>query len=97
MKPFQQDWSDWSHSLAFEAEIKKERLAVYFILNGYWEPLHFELPALRNGAAWQRWIDTALESPSDIVDWQTAPPVAGDVYPAEPRSVVVLIAQLPRN
>ena len=40
--------------------------------------------------AWRRWIDTALDSPHDIVPWQTAPTVPGDSYRVEARSVVML-------
>ena len=45
------------------------------ILNAYWEPLDFELPPAGSGEgnAWRRWIDTTLESPFDIVEWQQAP------------------------
>jgi|SRR5215469_6438903 len=38
------------------------------------------------------WIDTALETPHDIVEWEMAPPVAGQSYRAEPRSGVVFFA-----
>ena len=41
----QPDWSDHSHSLAFEAELRREGLRVYLILNAYSEPLEFELPS----------------------------------------------------
>ena len=48
---------------------------MYLILNAYWEPLEFELPAVGDGGGepWRRWIDTSLESPQDIVPWQEAP------------------------
>jgi len=94
VKPLQPDWSNGSHSLAFGAEIKKDNLGIHFILNGYWEPLQFELPPLQHGAVWHRWIDTALETPNDITDWQAAPAVSGSAYPVEARSVVVLITPL---
>jgi isoamylase len=94
IKPLQPDWSDSSRSLAFGAEIKKEKLGIHFIFNGYWEPLQFELPSLNTGSSWRRWIDTALLSPNDIVDWQAAPPVSGNIYPVEARSVVALITDL---
>jgi glycogen operon protein len=84
----QPDWSPQSHSLSFTVELKQERLLVQFILNAYWEPLEFELPE----ASWRRWIDTALDSPNDIVPWQAAPAIAGSTYRAEARSVVVLFA-----
>jgi len=90
----QPDWGDHSHSLAFSGEIRREKLRIYLILNAYWEPLEFELPALDIHAAerWRRWIDTYLDSPHDIVPWQQGSPVSADKYRAGPRSVVVLIA-----
>ena len=36
----------------------------------------------------------ALDSPLDIVPWRTAPSISGSTYRAEPRSVVVLFADL---
>jgi glycogen operon protein len=90
----QPDWSDASHSLALEADLRREGVRVYIILNAYWEPLTFELPKLENGAAWQRWIDTALESPDDIVPWKLAPTLQGTTYAAEARSVVLLFTSL---
>ena len=93
---FQPDWSDYSHSVAFGAELPKEGLSLHLILNSYWEPLDFELPPVSDGVAWRRWIDTALDPPQEIVDWQTAPPVPGRTYQAGPRSVVVLFADLGR-
>src|SRR5262249_13809734 len=88
----QPDWGEHSHSIAFTAELKKEKLFVHLILNGYWEPLEFELPAAPDGKLWRRWIDTMLPSPQDIVEWRAAPLVSGTTYRAGPRSVVMLIA-----
>jgi glycogen operon protein len=72
-----------------------EKLLFHVILNAYWEPLDFELPQAGDGNqdSWHRWIDTSLDSPQDIVEWQSAPPVPGRSYRAGPRSVVVLFAQ----
>jgi glycogen operon protein len=84
------DWGEHSHSIAFTAEVKNERMLVHMILNAYWEPLTFEVPPA--AGPWQRWIDTSLASPDDIVDWATAPLVSGDTYLVGPRSVVVLFA-----
>jgi isoamylase len=99
------DWSAGSHSLALSAEIPGDDLLLYAILNAYWEPLEFELPSLGNGHIdlWRRWIDTSLDAPQDIAEWQSAPwhtlcgqctAVPRRVYQAGPRSVVVLFAQL---
>ncbi len=98
VKLHQPDWGDHSHSLAFAAELRQEGLSVYLILNAYWEPLEFELPPVDGGASsWRRWIDTSLESPQDIVPWQTAPSLPGHTYRAAARSVVVLFRDIGRG
>ena len=89
----QPDWSPHSHSLAISAELKNEGLRVFMILNAYWEALDFELPKLANTTdSWRRWIDTALDSPDDICEWNKAVPIGPDTYHASARTVVVLIA-----
>jgi len=90
----QPDWSNHSHSLAFSAEMQEYPLSAFLIFNAYWEPLEFELPRIEGvqEASWRRWIDTTLEPPQDIVEWQSAPKLAGGSYRAGPRSVVVLWA-----
>jgi glycogen operon protein len=90
------DWGHSSHSLALTLELKEERRLAHFLINAYWERLEFELPPVGSGRPdpWRRWIDTALDSPHDIVPWQTAPSVPGARYPTEARSVVVLFADL---
>jgi glycogen operon protein len=93
VKPNQPDWSDNSHSLAFSAEIRKENLIFYLILNAYWESLDFELPRESSRQPWRRWIDTSLDAPQDIVEWQNASPVSVDAYCVGPRSVVVLLGR----
>jgi glycogen operon protein len=92
VKLHQPDWGDHSHSVALTAELRREALLFHLILNAYWEPLDFELPLLSDGNPWRRWIDTALESPDDIVPWQSAASVSGNTYRAEARSVVMLYA-----
>ena len=90
------DWSGSSHSLALTVELRAARRLGHLMFNAYWEPLEFELPpvAAHRADPWRRWIDTALESPSDIVPWETAPSTPGDTYRVEARSVVVLLADL---
>jgi glycogen operon protein len=92
----QPDWSPWSHSVALTAEIRKEKLRFHLVLNAYWEALDFELPPWdgRKENSWRRWIDTALDSPHDIVPWQEEVPVMGQTYRVEARSVVVLFSDL---
>ena len=89
------DWGRDSHSIALEAELEREGLRVYLILNAYWEPLEFELPPLEGGGrAWHRWIDTSLDAPHDIAHWHKAPALAGHSYGAGAHSVVVLFTAI---
>ena len=92
----QPDWGDSSHSLAISAEAPNKELLFHVILNAYWEALEFELPRAGDGdgKSWLRWIDTTLDSPLDIVEWEASPAVPGRVYRAGPRSVVVLFARV---
>jgi len=96
VKLHEPDWGLDSHSIAFTIELRLEGVFVHFILNAYWEPLVFELQPMNNGGGdtWRRWIDTALDSPHDIVPWETTPSIPGNAYRAEARSVVVLLARI---
>jgi isoamylase len=90
------DWGDYSHSVAFSVELRKEETLCHLIFNAYWEPLEFELPPVGGAETdpWRRWIDTSLESPHDIVEWHAAPSVPSHAYRAGSRSVVVLWARV---
>jgi len=89
----QPDLSPVSHSLALSVEPRNEGLLFHVIMNAYWEALDFELPALaEDRGGWKLWVDTALEHPDDIREWNAAVPVPGGRYRAGARSVVVLIA-----
>lgn len=94
VKLHEPDWGDSSHSIAFGAELRDEKLVFHLILNGYWEPLEFELPMPAEGELWRRWIDTSLASPEDIVPWESSPPISGASYRAGPRSVVMLYSKM---
>src|SRR2546426_1403793 len=90
------DWGHDSHSVAFTIRYTEEGVFFHFIFNAYWEPLEFALPSAAEGCVrpWHRWIDTFLDSPDDIIDWDWAPLAAGGSYRAQPRAVVVLITGL---
>jgi len=90
----QPDWGGISHSIALTVEIRREKMLVHLIFNAYWQLLDFELPRLDSACEnpWRRWIDTALDSPRDIVEWEKAEPLSEYTYRAESRSVVMLYA-----
>ncbi len=87
----QPDWSDTSHCLVFGGEMPRTGIHFHLILNACWQPLEVELPRL-DRQPWRRWIDTALDSPQDIVPWQEAPEHLGESYQVVERSVVMLFA-----
>jgi isoamylase len=97
VNPHAPDWSFSSHSLALSAMGPDGRTNFYFAVNAYWEPLEFELPRRDppEREPWRRLIDTFLEPPADIVEWQQAQPVSGSTYRAEPRSLILLYAEAP--
>jgi isoamylase len=89
------DKGESSHSIAFTTEIRNEEMLFHVILNAYWQPLDFELPRVNQAGEipWRRWIDTALDSPHDILEWNAAESIHGYAYRAEARSVVLLFAE----
>jgi isoamylase len=93
----QPDWGDSSHRFALTVKIQEEELHFHLIFNAQWDSAVFELPDKQAGIEinWQRWIDTSLDPPNDITNWEAAPPVSGYNYLVEARSVVVLIASVP--
>jgi isoamylase len=87
----QPDWSANSRALAFELQHPRDEEHIYVILNAYWEALEFKLPALPAEQAWQRLVDTSLESPQDFVDPPQALPAGLNPYYCAARSSVVLV------
>ena len=96
VKLHQPDWGDHSHTLALT--IQGEQELFHLIFNAYWEALEFELPPTPPDckSGWRRVIDTFLESPEDCCE-RAAPIVAGSTYRSEPRSVVLLVAEISRT
>jgi isoamylase len=95
------DWSDASHSLALTVRPRQRQIPLWLhvMFNAYWEALDFELPLAPEAAVagWQRWIDTSLQSPEDIMDAAAAPTVSGIQYRVAPRSVVALFSRTSDN
>ena len=92
VKVGQPDWTAFSHSIALTVDMRDERLSIHLIVNAYWKALDFELPECH--PPWRHWINTALNAPQDIVHWEAALPVASPAVRAEPRSVMVLFAEI---
>jgi isoamylase len=91
------DWANDSHSIAFTLRSGRYRLPLWLhvMFNTYWEALDFDLPPIPATAVagWQRWVDTSLESPEDIMDPPAAPRVPGTQYRVAPRSVAALFVR----
>jgi glycogen operon protein len=86
------DWAPSSHTIALTVEMREERLRIHLIVNAFWKALDFELPQI--DTLWRRWINTGLGAPQDIVHWEAALAVSSSFVRAEPRSVIVLFAEL---
>jgi glycogen operon protein len=93
----QPDWGDNSHSVALDGVLEAKGLRFYLMLNAYWKPLEFALPKPPDNASWRRWIDTSLDSPHDIVPWESAPAIGEKPYRVEPRAVVMLFLSIQRS
>jgi isoamylase len=91
----QPDWGPESRSIALTSLSRNGRLLTHMMLNAFWEPLAFELPPPQSN--WQRWIDTALDSPDDITRWDQAPAVSGSTYLVQSRSIVVLMEEIKQS
>ena len=86
------DLSAESHSLAVTVRGPGGTVLLHAMFNAYWEPLVFELPAMRPGVygPWRRWIDTYEGAPHDVYDWPGGPAVDGRTCQVQARSLVVL-------
>jgi glycogen operon protein len=85
-----------SHSLAATAVSLTGSRVFHLICNAYWEPLSFQLPQLPDNTMgeWRRHLDTALPSPMDICGENEAVQLEEYTYQAQPRSVVLLFANI---
>ena len=87
------DWSADSHSLAYSLRHEQADELLHVMMNAWWEPLEFELPPPPPGRAWHRLLDTALDSPEDLLAPEAAPRHAGGRYRLEPRGVALLVSR----
>ncbi len=89
------DLGSESHSLAYTLHNAHEQDRMHVMLNAYWEPLDFRIPALSTASesSWYRIIDTYEDHPMDIVPLDQAPRIEGDTYRVQSRSMVMLYSQ----
>jgi glycogen operon protein len=98
VKLHQPDSNPESRSVAFTVQGRLNQFHIIF--NAYWEALPFELPPLPEETAedgWCRLIDTSLDAPDDICTPSEAYRARDKYYPVQPRSVVLLMADLPAS
>jgi len=88
----QPDWSEESHSLAVQIEWDGSDRVLHLLVNAYWEPLAFEVPAADAHRSWRRCIDTSRASPEDIVFDLEASLVTSSTVTVSPRSLMALLA-----
>jgi isoamylase len=79
------DWGESSHSIAFTGGNPYGKDALSLDIQRLLGGLGFELPRLDKTSEnpWRRWIDTALDSPHDILQSETAESPLGYVYRGE--------------
>jgi pullulanase/glycogen debranching enzyme len=65
----------------------------HVIVNGWREPLEFELPPVESG--WRLMVDTFLPAPDDIRSWEEAPVLETGTYLVNAHSLVFLAAIAP--
>jgi isoamylase len=83
------DLSADSHSLAATAYIE-DGGGFHLMINAYWEPLSFFLPAVPDGCGpWSLLIDTFQEAPSDFIEQETGTQ-QHTTYTVNSRSIVLM-------
>jgi isoamylase len=86
-------WDDpEGRALAFTLGGSDGDADLHVLMNMYWEPLEFEVPALA-GRAWHRVVDTARPSLDDIAAPGDEPPLNAGTCAVAGRSIVVLISK----
>src|SRR5262249_31313001 len=96
-KPGQPDFSATARTLAFALDGsqtgREPDRDFYVACNARSEPVSFRIPRSPSGRPWRRIVDTALNSPLDIVAAGEGPRVAAtSAYPVAPFAAVVLIS-----
>ncbi|WP_092220455.1 glycogen debranching protein GlgX [Desulforhopalus singaporensis] len=101
LEPNRPDWSDDCHGLAFllRQHLDAGEVCSFLVmLNGNRDiPLFFTVPAPRPGKIWRKIIDTAADSPADIVAITSAPALMTEMVKVLPFGCVVLQDRQPAS
>lgn len=92
-RPNQPDWSSQCRVLSFTLGGADTESDVHVIMNMFWESIDFEIPQV-DGYPWYRAVDTALNSPEDILEPGLEQVVVGPSYLAQGRSISVFITKV---
>jgi len=100
-EPGTPDWSAGSRTLAFALDgslsDREPDRDFYVACNSWQDALLFRVPLSPTGRPWRRAIDTALESPQDILPLDAGPKVAvGALCKVAAHSTLVLISEATR-
>ena len=85
------DWSHHSHTLSYTLRNSTYDYQMHVMVNAYWEHLNFQIPKPKGGKPWKRIINTAENSPKDILAFDDAPFIHGGSIYVNARSIVVLV------
>ncbi|ADL50859.1 glycogen debranching protein GlgX [Clostridium cellulovorans] len=87
-------WNDpEARVLAFTiGAFEEDQPDIHVMMNMYWETLEFEIPDVQ-GRRWYRVVDTALPSPSDIIEKGKELLITDGNFKVLPRSIVILISK----
>ena len=94
--PNQPDWGEESRSFAVSLTSISRRYRLHAMVNAWWQPLCFGVPQPDAGdRPWRHWIDTSSPGPDDISPWGSGPALEGIEVEVGPRSIRVLMVELP--
>ncbi|RKX23062.1 MAG: glycogen debranching enzyme GlgX [Candidatus Zixiibacteriota bacterium] len=98
VEPFRPDWSYESRIVALQitssSYLKNNCSDIYVAFNAYWKPVEFKLPELLRNRNWHLKIDTALNSPLDILDNGHELKIENqNIYNIPSRSTLILLAK----
>ncbi|MFO0634715.1 MAG: glycogen debranching protein GlgX [Nannocystaceae bacterium] len=93
VEPDRPDWSPSCRTLAFSLGGSDDDDPLHVIINAHTEAVRFRLPEPQRLRRWHAVVDTARESPDDVIEHGRRTPVVTGSIELAGRSVVVLVAR----